>query len=163
MPNRRLRGNRTWSVRCHLQETFSAERNSCGTADTILHRSPKMTDTLKLEETADGGCPPATCSACGGSGLGKQMYTEIDNTWRRDRCYTCKGTGTSAPRSPAVEWQAANLHPCDGSGSTTKAWQLRVNGRVILNAVAMSNLHEAVSPEDRRMIGVALAQYLQNA
>jgi hypothetical protein len=115
------------------------------------------------KKKAGGDCPSAPCSACGGSGMGKPMYRpEIDKT-QRDRCYTCKGTGTSAPRSPAVEWQAANLHPCDGSGSTTKAWQLRVNGRVILNAVAMSDLHEAVSPEDRRMIGVALAQYLPNA
>lgn len=79
------------------------------------------------------------------------------------KCYACQGSGLSTPRPPAVEWQAANLHPCDGSGSTVKAWQLRVNGRVILNAVAMSDLHEAVTPEDRKMLGKALAEYLPNS
>jgi hypothetical protein len=61
-----------------------------------------------------------------------------------------------------VEWQAANLHPCDGSGSTVRAWQLRVNGRVILNAVAMTDIHEAVTADDRKLIGQALAEYLAN-
>jgi hypothetical protein len=65
--------------------------------------------------------------------------------------------------APAVEWQAANLHPCAGSGATVKAWQLRVNGRVVLNAVSMSDLHEAVTMDDRKMIGQALAEYLANA
>jgi hypothetical protein len=70
----------------------------------------------------------------------------------------------AAPCSPVgrVEWQAANLHPCDGSGSTVKAWQLRVNGRVVLNAVAMTDIHEAVTAEDRKLIGQALAEYLAN-
>jgi len=94
--------------------------------------------------------------------MGKPMYRpEIDKV-QRDRCYTCQGSGLSAPRPPLVEWQAANLHPCDGRGSTVKAWQLRVKGRVILNAVAMSDLHEAVTVEDRQMIGQALSEYLPN-
>ena len=59
-----------------------------------------------------------------------------------------------------VEWQAANLH---GSGLTVRAWQLRVNGRVVLNAVAMTDIHEAVTAEDRKLIGQALAEYLANA
>lgn len=32
------------------------------TADTKLQRRNKMSDTLKLQEAADDGCPPATCS-----------------------------------------------------------------------------------------------------
>ena len=70
----------------------------------------------------------------------------------------------AAPCSPVgrVEWQAANLHPCDGSGITVRAWQLRVNGRVILNAVAMTDIHEAVTADDRKLIGQALAEYLAN-
>lgn len=91
------------------------------------------------------------------------MYRACIDKVQRDNCHTCKGTGLSAPRPPAVEWQAANLHPCDGSGSTVKAWQLRFNGRVILNAVAMSELHEAVTTEDRKMIAQALAEYLPNS
>jgi hypothetical protein len=44
----------------------------------------------------------ATCPACGGSGLGPAMYRpEIDKT-QRDRCYTCKGTGTKPPTSPTT-------------------------------------------------------------
>lgn len=68
------------------------------------------------------------------------------------------------PCSPVVrvEWQSANLHPCDGSGATVRAWQLRINGRVVLNAVAMTDIHEAVTAEDRKMIGQALAEYLAN-
>jgi hypothetical protein len=61
-----------------------------------------------------------------------------------------------------VEWQAADLYPCDGSGLPVRAWQLRVNGRVLLNAVAMTDIHEAVTAEDRRLIGQALAEYLTN-
>lgn len=86
-------------------------------------------------------------------------------------------TDIATPKSPAgagsspsscspvgrVEWQAANLHPCDGSGATVRAWQLRVNGRVLLNAVAMTDIHEAVTPQDRKLIGQALAEYLANA
>jgi hypothetical protein len=41
---------------------ITAERNSCGTADTRLQRRNKMTDTPKIQQAADGGCPPATCS-----------------------------------------------------------------------------------------------------
>jgi hypothetical protein len=86
-----------------------------------------------------------------------------------------KKSTSKTPRAPAVdraahgspvgrvEWQAANLHPCDGSGSTVKAWQLRVNGRVVLNAVAMTDIHEAVTADDRKLIGQALAEYLANA
>lgn len=68
------------------------------------------------------------------------------------------------PCSPVgrVEWQAANLHPCDGSGATVRAWQLRINGRVVLNAVAMTDIHDAITAEDRKMIGQALAEYLAN-
>ncbi len=61
-----------------------------------------------------------------------------------------------------MEWQAANLHPCDGSVATVRAWQLRINGRVVLNAVAMTDIHEAVTSDDRKMIGQALAEYLAN-
>ena len=39
-----------------------------GTTDTKLQRRNKMSDTRKLQEAADGGCPPATCSLCGGAG-----------------------------------------------------------------------------------------------
>ena len=86
-----------------------------------------------------------------------------------------KKSTSKTPKAPAVvqqrlvrpsgrvEWQAANLHPCDGSGITVKAWQLRVNGRVILNAVAMTDIHEAVTADDRKLIGQALAEYLANS
>ena len=48
---------------------------------------------LENKLAAPEGCAPLTCSACGGSGLGKPMYRpEIDKP-QRDRCYTCKGTG----------------------------------------------------------------------
>jgi len=62
-----------------------------------------------------------------------------------------------------VEWQRAILHPADGSGITVPAWQLCVNGRVLLNAVAMAEIQEAVLPEDRKLIGQAIAEYLANA
>ena len=61
-----------------------------------------------------------------------------------------------------VEWQAANLQPRDVSGSTMRAWQLRVNGRVVLTAVAMTDIHEAVTAYDRKLIGQALAEYLDS-
>lgn len=72
---------------------------------------------------------------------------------------------TDATCSPIgrVKWQAANLQPCDCSEATVRAWQLRVNGRVILNAVALTDIHEAVSADDRKLIGQALAEYLANA
>lgn len=37
--------------------------NSCGTADARLQRRNKMSDPPKLQEAAEGGCPPAPCSA----------------------------------------------------------------------------------------------------
>jgi hypothetical protein len=42
------------------------------------------------------------------------------------------------------------------------AWILSVNGRPILHAVALSEITEPVSAEDRKMIGQALAEYLAN-
>ena len=59
-----------------------------------------------------------------------------------------------------VEWQAANLHPSAEAGAPIKAWQLRVNGRVLLHAVAMTEIHEAVTSADRKLIGQALADYI---
>lgn len=73
-----------------------------------------------------------------------------------------EGCAPAAGSPVRVEWQAANLHPCDGSGSTVRAWQLRINGRVILHAVAMTDIHEAVTADDRKLIGQALAEYLAN-
>jgi hypothetical protein len=61
------------------------------------------------------------------------------------------------PPISRVEWQAATLHPRDSSG---RAWQLRVNGRVLLNAVAMTDMHEAVTADDRKLIGQAIAEYV---
>jgi len=52
------------------------------------------------KEKADSPLDAEPCSACGGSGLGPAMYRpEIDKT-QRDRCYTCKGTGTKPPTKP---------------------------------------------------------------
>jgi hypothetical protein len=48
-------------------------------------------------------------------------------------------------------------------GISAPAWILKVNGRVVLRAVAMSEITEPVSAEDRKMIGQALAEYLANA
>lgn len=61
-----------------------------------------------------------------------------------------------------VEWQGANLHS-NIEGVTVPAWILSVNGRPILHAVALSEIGEPVSAEDRKMIGQALAEYLANA
>lgn len=60
-----------------------------------------------------------------------------------------------------VEWQAAILYPTNG-GEYVDAWILSVNGRPILHAVALSEITEPVSVEDRKMIGHALAEYLAN-
>lgn len=43
------------------------------------------------------------------------------------------------------------------------AWVLAVDGKAILTAVAGSEIHEAVTPENRKMIGQAIAEYLANA
>lgn len=69
----------------------------------------------------------------------------------------------SAPCSPVgrVEWQGANLHS-NIEGVTVPAWILSVNGRPILHAVALSEITEPVSADDRKMIGQALAKYLAN-
>ena len=61
-----------------------------------------------------------------------------------------------------VEWYGANLHS-NIEGVTVPAWILSVNGRPILHAVALSEITEPVSAEDRKMIGQALAEYLANA
>lgn len=61
-----------------------------------------------------------------------------------------------------VEWHGANLHS-NIEGVTVPAWILSVNGRPILHAVALSEITEPVSAEDRKMIGQALAEYLANA
>ena len=61
-----------------------------------------------------------------------------------------------------VEWRGANLHS-NIEGVTVPAWILSVNGRPILHAVAISEINEPVSAEDRKMIGQALAEYLANA
>lgn len=61
-----------------------------------------------------------------------------------------------------VEWQGANLHS-NIEGVTVPAWILSVNGRPILHAVALSEITEPVSAEDRKMIGQALAEYLANS
>lgn len=49
-----------------------------------------------MSEKFKGETPVAaatTCSACGGSGMGKPMYRpEIDKV-QRDRCYQCQGKG----------------------------------------------------------------------
>ena len=60
-----------------------------------------------------------------------------------------------------VEWHGANLHS-NINGVTVPAWILSVNGRPILHAVALSEISEPVSAEDRKMIGQALAEYLAN-
>jgi hypothetical protein len=72
------------------------------------------------------------------------------------------GRGASAC-SPVgrVEWRGANLHS-NIEGVTVPAWILSVNGRPILHAVALSEITEPVSAEDRKMIGQALAEYLAN-
>lgn len=75
---------------------------------------------------------------------------------------------TKAPRSkyygkhsvPArVEWQAAVLQPDDGTPALD-GWQLSVNGRTLLMAVSLPELHDAVTEDDRKLIGRALAGYL---
>ena len=43
-----------------------------------------------------------------------------------------------------------------------KAWVLSVDGKAILTAVSGSEIHESVTPENRKMIGQALAEYLAN-
>ena len=69
----------------------------------------------------------------------------------------------ASPCSPVgrVKWQAANLHS-NIEGVTVPAWILSVHGRPILHAVALSEITEPVSAEDRKMIGKALAEYLAN-
>ena len=61
-----------------------------------------------------------------------------------------------------VEWHGANLHS-NIEGVTVPAWILSVNGRPILHAVALSEITEPVSAKDRKMIGQALAEYLENS
>jgi len=61
-----------------------------------------------------------------------------------------------------VEWHGANLYSNIG-GEDVRAWILSVDGRPILHAVALSEIMEPVSAEDRKMIGQALAEYLANA
>src|SRR5690606_37984775 len=41
--------------------------------------------------------PRTPCSACGGSEEGPPMYRACIDQVQRDNCYTCKGTGTTAP------------------------------------------------------------------
>lgn len=65
----------------------------------------------------------------------------------------------SAAGEGRVEWHGANLHS-NIEGVTVPAWILSVNGRPILHAVALSEITELVSAEDRKMIGQALAEYL---
>jgi hypothetical protein len=63
--------------------------------------------------------------------------------------------------SPVVEWQGCKLRMKSDSPAVP-AWILSVNGRPILHAVALSEITEPVSAEDRKMIGQALAEYLAN-
>jgi len=46
-----------------------------------------MSDTPKLQQAADGGCPPATCSACGD--LGMIPGTEPDDDIMNTPCPSC--------------------------------------------------------------------------
>ena len=47
-----------------------------------------------------------TCSACGGSGMGKPMYRPEINKAQRDRCYTCQGAGIIG----GGEWDIERTH-----------------------------------------------------
>jgi hypothetical protein len=61
-----------------------------------------------------------------------------------------------------VRWRRCILHPEHGGDMGAEAWQLVLDGRVLLNAVAMTDLQDAVTPEDRRLIGESIAMYLSN-
>ena len=84
----------------------------------------------------------------------KKKTSKTDSAPAVDRVAPCSPVGR-------VEWQAANLYPTNG-GDSVDAWILSVNGRPILHAVALSEITEPVSAEDRKMIGQAIAEYLAN-
>lgn len=69
---------------------------------------------------------------------------------------------TDEQNKNTVVWQAAKVYAVGETQPPVNAWQLSINGRVVLTAVAMSEITEAVSKPDRALIGRALSEYLSN-
>lgn len=67
-----------------------------------------MSDTQKLQQAADGGCPPATCSLCDGSGTRIIGERDGENFW--NRCVPCECQ--SDPMIPVRASQWAWLNQC---------------------------------------------------
>jgi len=98
-----------------------------------------------------------------------------DDTRRNERCahgvrwpHECKdclheSELAAVPGSDCVSWHEGVLEmKPDASLDGVDVWVLKVKGRTVLTAVPSSDIVEAVSAEDRRMIGQALADALSN-
>ena len=60
-----------------------------------------------------------------------------------------------------IEWKRTLIRSVqEGSLVVANGYVLLINGRTVLHALALSDDAEAVSPEDRKLIGTALAEYL---
>lgn len=65
-----------------------------------------MSDTQKLQQAADGGCPPATCSLCDGSGTRIIGERNGENFW--NRCVPCECRSNRLIAVKANDWEYLN-------------------------------------------------------
>lgn len=61
-----------------------------------------------------------------------------------------------------AQWQQCRLHvkTSEMIVESLPAWQLTLQGRVVLTAISPDPLADAISPEDRNLIGQALVEYV---